>query len=164
MVRTTNSPRHRLVQGAHEVTGVWVAVVKGAVGMARAAHFRRAVRLVCRRNPRCICRMEEANWCPRGCRCQSRTARTWGNTQVREASLSHHTGPKRSERLVRGRCVTLTFDLWRRAGIWCRIGWGVRELALPEDERQALLFVVTYFIIIVLSQTGSVCSSPQGGF
>ena len=146
MVRTTNSPRHRLVQGAHEVTGVWVAVVKGSVGMARVAHFRRAVRLVCRQNPRCICRMEDGSWCPPGCRCQSRTACTWGNTQVREASFSpHRAQEKRSARHVRGRCATLTFDLWRRAGIWCRIGWGVWELALPEDERQVLLFGCNLF-------------------
>ena len=105
MVRTTNSPR--LVQGAHEVTGVWVAVVKG-VGMARAVHFRRGVQAVCRQDPRCICRREEGSWCAPGCRGQGRTARTCGNAQVREASLSHRAGPREEEGKTseRGVCPT----------------------------------------------------------
>eukprot|EP00069_Balaena_mysticetus_P012754 bmy_07961T0 len=101
MVRTTSSQMggHRLVQRGPEMTGVWVAVVKGTVGMCRVAHIRRALRQVCRQHPRSSCRVEESSWRPPGGRCQSRAARTWGNTQspkekkqvpdVREGGGSH---------------------------------------------------------------------------
>lgn len=159
---------HRLVQRGPEMTGVWVAVVKGTVGMCRVAHFRRALRQVCRQHPRSSCREEESSWHPPSGRCQSRAARTWGNTQVRKAPLSHHaeSKKKRSKWQTGGREVGPT-HLWpveesrsltqNRVGyLGAGVAWGL-ETCIP--------FVCNFFHhYIFFSQTGSspLCTAPLG--
>lgn len=83
MVRTTD-PRlagHALVQGGGRMTGVRVAVVKAAVGLARVARSRGALRRARGRHPRCGCGVQRSSWRLPSARPQGPVAGTWGKTQ-----------------------------------------------------------------------------------
>lgn len=41
--------------------------------------------------------------------------------------------PRLESAIARCHVDGLTFDLWRRAWVGCRVGWGIRELPLPGD-------------------------------
>lgn len=72
------------------MTSVWVAVVKASVDKARVAHFRPALWRLCRQCPRCS-GVEKRSWIPKRL-----AACTWGNTQMRRATLPVPQSKKRS--------------------------------------------------------------------
>lgn len=60
---------------------------------------------------------------------------------------------------------SLTFDLWRRAWVGCRVRWGVRELPLPGDQKYCFSFcsVLVSSPVLVTDRRQPPVGSTQGG-
>lgn len=104
------------------MAGLRVAVLKAA-GHALGGMLRQ--------RPGCCGGVEEGSWDPPCSRSRGPAACTCGEDRSdRYLSFSL---PRLEPAIARCYVDGLTFDLWRRAWVRCRVGWGIRELLLPGD-------------------------------